>query len=100
MKKLTHIGLSETSFTDAGLVHLSKLPELVTLSRFREHVADAGILDLSHLGNLDRLEIDATDITEAGSNHFRKAIPNAGLHWSPPDKKHGPGTVFPRSGSR
>jgi hypothetical protein len=40
------------------------------------NVSDAGLVSLKGLNNLVRLELQKTSITDAGVNDLRKALPN------------------------
>jgi hypothetical protein len=113
LTKLTVLGLNGTSITNAGLVRLKELPNLVELSlaysedritndrlaplesftrlkRLELHwtdVGDAGLLHLYGLKNLQQIDLRRTKVTAAGIAALQKALPDCKIDWDAPAAK-------------
>ena len=82
LKNLETLDLARTDITDGGLVHLSALPMLRTLSLHGDRVTDAALAHLERLTGLTALGMEETDITAAGWQRLRQALPNADVEWT------------------
>ena len=63
-KHVSHLDLSKTSVTDAGLVVLASLPRLVKLDLSRSAIGDAGVAHLAGLKELRTLNLYETAVTD------------------------------------
>ena len=72
------VGLFNRPVTDSDLIHLRRLGNLRRLDIARTAVSDVG---LAHLQGLTRLQvlINNTQVTDAGVNELKKALPNTGI---------------------
>jgi hypothetical protein len=74
--------------TDADLVYLEPLSELVLLDLSGAPITDAGLKHLKGLKKLSIVELANTGVTEAGMEDLRRALPKASIakrvHWIPP----------------
>ena len=62
--------------TDAGLVHLTGMTNLQTLSLSGSNITDPGIVHLKGLNKLQKLYLMRAKVTSAGVAHLPKALPN------------------------
>ena len=88
LKGLTHlkwIELKNVPITGSGLVHFKKLDRLESLWLQQSPVTDAGLRYLEGL-HLQHLEIEGTDITDAGVRRLRQALPGCNIDWHPKRK--------------
>lgn len=72
--------------TDAGLVNLHRLPELITLYLQQTNIGDNGIEQLHSMKNLRTILINRTKVTPAGVGALQKALPNCKIEWDDPAK--------------
>lgn len=66
----TKVFFSDSKVTDAGLVHLAGLTNLVTLTLDSTKVTDDGLEHLEGLTNLEQLTLTGTDVTDVGLEHL------------------------------
>jgi hypothetical protein len=67
--RLTSLNLAHTSVTEAGLVHLRKIPNLQSLEL---RTSDAGLAELAQIKSLKRLGVIAwSPITDVGLGHLK-----------------------------
>ncbi len=76
LKQLLLLNLNDTQVTDAGLVHLHGLTRLQYLSLDNTRVTDAGLVHLQGLTQLKTLSLANTPVTDAGRAKLQKALPN------------------------
>lgn len=67
------LDLAGTRITDAGLVQVAAMPNLVRLHLERTAITDAGLASLAELPNLEYLNLYATTISEAGLEPLKNA---------------------------
>jgi internalin A len=70
----TTLNLRGTKVTDAGLKELAGLKTLKTLDLPRQ-VTDAGLKELARLTSLQKLDLGGTEVTDAGFEELRRALP-------------------------
>jgi internalin A len=70
LTNLTHLSLSRTQVTDAGLEHLEGLTNLISLDLSDTQVTDAGLEHLKGLTSLTVLGLSQTQITDAGLEYL------------------------------
>jgi len=70
LTKLEILELGFTKVTDAGLGHLKRLTNLTDLDLSCTEVTNAGLVDLGQLTKLEVLNLGATVITDAGLEHL------------------------------
>lgn len=76
LQNLTKLDLSGNPITDAGLVHLRHLKNLTHLFLFdNPPITNAGLVHLRRLKNLQFVALYETQITNAGLQKFRQALP-------------------------
>jgi hypothetical protein len=68
----THLNLSSSEITDAGMRHLRSFPRLNGLSLEASRVTDAGVAHLTELNALGRLSLRETQITTSGVRSLKK----------------------------
>ena len=68
------LSLEHTQVTDAGLVHLKKIPKLKCLW-LNEYVTDAGLVHLKDLTSLVTLCVRNTQLTTKDTARLRLALP-------------------------
>ena len=61
---------------DAGLVHIKGLTQLERLTLSRTKTTDVGLVHLKGLTELQKLWLSGTQITDAGAAELQKALPN------------------------
>jgi len=61
--------------TDAGVEHLSHLPQLTTLSLARTAVSDESVFALSRLRRLERLDLTDTSVSKDAVSRLRTLLP-------------------------
>jgi hypothetical protein len=83
---LTGLSIYNTSVSDAGVVHLTKLTKLRELNANGTKITDAGLSQLAKLSELTHLTIDGTDVTAAGVAKLQKALPKCEIEWDEPAK--------------
>jgi serine/threonine protein kinase/Leucine-rich repeat (LRR) protein len=79
LDRIESLGLNDSTADDAALAHLKGMTKLKHLELHRTPVTDAGLMDLKELTNLTHLGIDpkvTPNVTPAGLNALRKAMPN------------------------
>src|SRR5579872_6105606 len=64
--EINSIDLSGTAITDAGLVHISRLPKLQELHLDGTHIGDSGLAHLNDLTSLEILSLSGTRISDSG----------------------------------
>ena len=69
-KPVISVNFNGSRATDAGLVHLKRLPKLRALDLSWSAVSDAGLENLAGLTRLQSLNLTATRVTDAGLVHF------------------------------
>ncbi len=74
------VDLGPTHITDEGAGHLATLTKLESLMIQNTEVTDVGLRRLEGLANLKRLDITGTQVTSAGIEHFREAIPECEIY--------------------
>jgi beta-lactamase regulating signal transducer with metallopeptidase domain len=70
------VGNGETQITDVGLVHLTKLASLERLDLQRADITDAGIMQLETLGRLKELWLSGTNVTPDGLAKLAAKLPD------------------------
>jgi hypothetical protein len=70
-KNLTHIDLFLTQVSDAGLVHFKDCKALTTIYLSETKVNDAGLANFKHCKNLTVLWVQYTQVGDAGLVHFQ-----------------------------
>jgi len=63
--------LGGTALTDAGLVNVKAIPNIVSLSLKDTQITDAGLINLEPLATLNRLHLEKTKVTDAGLAHLK-----------------------------
>jgi Leucine Rich repeat len=82
IEKLHILRLVRTKITDEGLKELTKLPHLDTLDLQDTKVSDLGMKELARCARLRCLKLlSRTDVTQAGVNELRKALPECQVEW-------------------
>jgi Leucine Rich Repeat (LRR) protein len=61
--------------TDAGLVHLGRMPALGGLNLSGTKVTDAGLVHLKALPKLTKLNVTGTAVTDQGVKDAKKFLP-------------------------
>ena len=79
LKNLTHLDLSDTRVTDAGL-GLRELKNLTHLDLCSTPVTSAGLAHLKGLTNLSALNLYDTYFTGAGSEELQRASPGLTIY--------------------
>jgi hypothetical protein len=75
--------LGGTKITDAGLAHLNKVEQLLSLSLKGTKITDVGLMRLGELRKLRSLDVSETAVTAAGKAEFQQAFPRVSLAtWS------------------
>ena len=70
-----------TNVTDAGLMHLLGLTELITLDLGGNyHVSDAGLVHIQGLTKLTTLELGFTEVTDAGVEKLQQVLPKCNIN--------------------
>ena len=75
------LGLSLDTYApsaDAGLVRLKGLRQLQTLDLSRTQVGDAGVMQLAGLARLTRLDLSQTRIGDVGLAHLKGLVQSEG----------------------
>jgi hypothetical protein len=70
LKNVAIVRLRECQISDAGLLHLSKVPGLKKLHLEKTAITDAGLKHLSGLKELELLNLYGCGITDAGLSHL------------------------------
>jgi len=73
--RLDFVGLRDTAVTDAGVVHLAKLPGLTGLNLSGTKITDAALPYLKSMGRLTKLNLTKTAVTDNGVAEARKFLP-------------------------
>jgi hypothetical protein len=68
--------LASTNVADADLVHISNLKELQVLSLAITSITDAGLKHLGGLKALQEIDLTGAKVSEAGIDELKKSIPN------------------------
>ena len=68
---LTHLDLSNTKVTDAGMVYFKDCKNLTYLDLGSTKVSDAGLAHFKDCKNLTDLDLDGTQVSDAGLAHFK-----------------------------
>ena len=78
LKKLKHLNLHETLFSDPGMEYLAEMTELETLHIGSvKDITDAGLEHLKHLKKLKQLNvIECFLITDEGIDNLRQMLPD------------------------
>ncbi len=76
---VTDLDLSELPITDSALKHLTKFPNLESLSLGGTRVAGAGLRDLAELKKLEDLDLGKSRVTDAGLKHLGELAAIKGL---------------------
>ena len=121
IRALEEIKLDYTKVTDVGIAHLTTLPKLgsVTLagpaitdrsmaelakigSMQRLHVnycslTDAAVPQIAHMKRLARCHINQTDITAAGRDALKAALPKCEVTWAPKSQVTATATQSPNA---
>ncbi len=74
--EIDYVSLFGTQITDAGLVHLERLPGLEWLGLSNTQITDAGLVHLEGLTSLQSLGLIDTQITDAGVTKLKEALPS------------------------
>ena len=74
-KPVIDVVFFETTLTDAGLVHVSRLTKLKRLTLEDTQVTDAGLVHLSGLSNLQWLDLWGTKVGYTGLVHLKGLTP-------------------------
>jgi Leucine-rich repeat (LRR) protein len=72
--ELVELDLSETSITNAALVHVARLPKLRSLYLDGTRVSDAGLPQLEKMKELRALAIETPTFSDAGARALRQAV--------------------------
>ncbi len=96
LKQLDDLGLlSEAAdITDKGMAYIAKLTKLRSLClrsgssdgsgvQDRMKITDQGLLNLHELKHLEFVQLQSTQVTQAGIDTLRKALPNCRIDWNP-----------------
>ena len=84
LKNLTHLNLTWTELTDAGLKELATMESLTSLSMSGirkptgnglKKLTDAGVKELAALKNLTHLGLLGAEVTDDGIEKLRAALP-------------------------
>jgi hypothetical protein len=81
LTKVAVLNLSETRIGDDGVKHLAKMKQLRILNLRATKVTNAGLDALAGLTELTTLDVRDTEITMDGVKRFKKALPNAIIHF-------------------
>ena len=73
--KLRKLKLKNTGITDADLVHISDLVELIELDISHNEITDSGLKHLTNLPKLTKLDISYTGITDVGIENIVQGDP-------------------------
>lgn len=77
LSNLDHLFITNgANVSDAGLIHLKKLDQLVFLYLTGTQITDDGIMDLQSLPNLQFLNVTDTQVTTEGAERFMSSCPN------------------------
>jgi hypothetical protein len=76
LSKLKELDLGGTQVTDVGMVHLAGLSELKWLSLNETRVTNAGLVHLKGLTKLQVLTLFDTQATDTGVQELQRALPN------------------------
>jgi len=76
LTNLIWLKLEGTRITDSGLLHLKGLTKLQYLNLGKTQVSDAGLVHLKELTNLQSLNLSGTQISRQGYEALRLAMPN------------------------
>jgi len=71
LPNLEVLSLVQTQTSDAGLVHLKELRNLRSLFLYNNKITDAGLVHLNGLTNLQQLSLGQTRVTDAGWVHLQ-----------------------------
>jgi WD40 repeat protein len=71
-KAIRHLYLADNDITDAGMAHLSKLPNLLGLGLSGTKITDAGLLQLKPLRKIYWMTLRRTKVTRDGVDEFNK----------------------------
>ena len=76
---------AETS--DIEIKHLTRIADLMTeevhLYFGHSQITDVGLKELAKMKNLGSLELDKTQVTDAGVAELQKALPNCDIEYTP-----------------
>jgi hypothetical protein len=76
VKQIKTLDLSTAvTLTDAGLVHIEHLSNLVTLNLDHTFVSNAGIVHLKSLKQLENLDLTSTLVTSAAIEDLKQSLP-------------------------
>jgi Leucine-rich repeat (LRR) protein len=79
-KNLWTLDLRGTQVTDAGLVDLARLKNLLWLD-LSDHITDAGLPKLESLANLSHLHLAKSKVTAEGVQKLKKALPKCEIEY-------------------
>ena len=72
--RVREVQLDGSRITDQGLMHLTGLAKLLTLSLQQTAITDAGLQTLMHSSSLKLLVLTGADVTRAGLERARKRM--------------------------
>ncbi len=81
MPRLTRVDLHATKIGDEGLKHLVELPNLTYLNLYDTQVSDAGLAYLSQLTKLRNVYLGKSQATEQGIKRLQKELPGTEVNW-------------------
>lgn len=73
--QLSALHFKSTKITDAGLLHLERLPHLRRVLLENAAITDAGLIRLKALRRLEELNIKGAKVTDAGIHELQQALP-------------------------
>ena len=81
---LTHLNLSDTKVTNAGMVYFKDCKNLRHLLLARTQVSDAGLSHFKDCKALTTLFLGSTQVSDAGLSHFKdcKNLTGLSLYWT------------------
>lgn len=81
--KVNHLCLNHTGFDDKWAVHFPDLESREFLNLYGNPLTDLGLAELQRMKSLKTLIVLETQVTQAGVEAFRKAVPNCKVVWEP-----------------
>ena len=86
LTNLTYLAMGNhgirTDISDVGIANLAALKKLETLIIVNAAVTDSSLDHIKKLGNLKRVHLAKTDVTEAGAESLKVALPNCKVEYS------------------
>jgi len=76
--------------TDAGLVHLRGMTQMVHLWLYMVKVTDAGLQNLQTMKDLERLDLWDTQVTEAGRKSLGRTLHKLTIRATNPNQRSYP----------